>query len=252
MPGPDTVENAAAFSPQQDDVFARIAGRYDFLCDVFSFRIHRLWKSRMASRILEQPADLVLDVASGTGDIPQRVRRAAGRNPDRSGPSQLLVTDLCPQMLEIAKRKLGAPSATLCYALADAHDLRGIEPGTVDLYSISFAMKICDRQRVLSEAMRVLRPGGWFFCLEAARIPNAAVHAAYLAYMSWCLPLIGRLAANGDRGAYDYLLTGIREFPPPREFADEIASHGFEDVNYETLSLGIVALHRARKPTGGP
>ena len=109
-------------------------------------------------------------------------------------------------------------------------------------------MKICERQKVLSEALRVLKPGGWFFCLEAARIPNEGLHAAYLAYMSWCLPLIGRIAARGDRGAYDYLLQGIREFPPPSAFAAELVEHGFQDVTFDTLTFGIVALHQARKP----
>lgn len=248
MPGPDTVQNAAAFSPGQDDVFARIAGRYDFLCDVFSLGIHRLWKSRMATRIVGQPATLILDVASGTGDIPLRVRRQLANGNTESTPRTMLVSDLCPEMLAIAKAKLGSADPMLEFAQLDAHDLRDVAAGSVDLYSISFAMKICERQKVLSEALRVLKPGGWFFCLEAARIPNEAVHAAYLAYMSWCLPLIGWIAARGDRGAYDYLLQGIREFPPPLAFAMELEAHGFEDVTFETLTFGIVALHLARKP----
>jgi len=67
--------NAAAFSGETDDVFARVAERYDRLCDVFSIFIHRIWKSRMAARIADEQAGLILDVASGTGDIPQRLQR---------------------------------------------------------------------------------------------------------------------------------------------------------------------------------
>lgn len=248
MPGPDSVQNAAAFSPGRDDVFARIAGRYDFLCDVFSLGIHRIWKSRMASRIAGQPASLILDVASGTGDIPLRIRRKLDTDNALSRPDRLLVSDLCPEMLAIARTKLGTDDAMLDFARLDAHDLGEVAAESVDLYSIAFAMKICERRQVLSEVLRVLKPGGRFFCLEAARIPNESVHAAYLAYMNWCLPLIGRIAASGDRGAYDYLLQGIREFPPPKEFAAELEAQGFEDVTFETLTFGIVALHQARKP----
>lgn len=116
------------------------------------------------------------------------------------------------------------------------------------LYSIAFGLKICDRRHVLAEAFRVLRPGGVFLSLEAARIPVDWLHSLYLGYMDWCLPLIARIATGGDRSSYDYVLRGIHEFPAPSEFAREIASHGFTAVSYQRLTLGIVALHRAVRP----
>src|SRR3546814_3645749 len=84
--------------------------------------------------------------------------------------------------------------------------------------------------------------------LEASNIPWAPVHMAYLAYMALCMPLLGWLATGGDASAYKYLLHGIREFPGAEAFAGEIVSHGFEEVAFERLSLGIVAIHSARKP----
>ncbi len=74
--------NAAAFDPIADDVFARIAGRYDRLCDIFSLFAHRLWKARIAELMAREEAVLALDVASGTGDIAVRLLR---RRPGRSG-----------------------------------------------------------------------------------------------------------------------------------------------------------------------
>lgn len=238
--------NAAAFVPERDDVFARIAGRYDRLCDIFSLLIHRRWKAYMASRIARFDGGRILDVASGTGDIPVRVVRQAKRR--HREIDQLIVTDICPQMLDMARRKLEGKHPALSFSLQDAHSLSHIDSGSVDLFSISFAMKICDRERVLREAMRVLRPGGSFFCLEAARIPLPPVHRVYLAYMRWCLPLIGRLAANGDSSAYEYFLKGIHDFPDQAVFAAELESAGFTDVSYRNLTFGIVALHEGRKP----
>lgn len=232
--------NAAAFDPVADDVFARIAGRYDQLCDVFSVFAHRLWKARIAQRMASEQGDLALDVASGTGDIPVRLLRRAG------GPSKILVTDICPQMLAQAEKKLAANPRVELRQL-DAHRL-DLPDASIDTYSISFGMKICDRARVVTEAYRVLKPGGVFYCLEAARIPFEPLHQAYLLYMDWCLPTIARIATAGDASAYNYLLRGVHEFPRQSVFADELRELGFTDVSYENLTLGIVAIHRGVKP----
>lgn len=238
-----TAHNAAEFQPGEDDVFARIAGRYDRLCDIFSLGIHRLWKRAIARRMAAHPGTTVLDAASGTGDIPLRLMRDF---PRAMRGRTLLVTDLCPQMLAIARQKLGAYPAEI--AVHDCERLQDIASGSIDLYSISFGMKICDRQRVMAQALRVLKPGGTFFCLEAARIPLPRVHALYLRYMEWCLPLIGHIASDGDPSTYGYLLRGVREFPAQREFAAELRDAGFTEIVYRNLTFGIVALHEATKP----
>lgn len=238
--------NAASFDPSRDNVFARIASRYDRLCDLFSLRIHRLWKSEMARAIAAHPGAVVLDAASGTGDIPLRVmRRLANGAANRT----LWVTDLCPEMLAVAQRKLAGHGPAVKVAIANVHALDEFPTGSVDLFSIAFGMKICDRRRVLASAMRVLKPGGTFFCLEAARIPLAPLHALYLAYMRWCLPIIARIATGGDASAYDYLVRGIHEFPAQRDFCREMEGFGFRDVRYRNMTLGIVALHIGVKPS---
>ena len=236
--------NAAAFDPRTDDVFARIARRYDRLCDVFSLMTHRLWKARIAALMAREEGELVLDVASGTGDIPvrllQRLRSARGLK-------RVLVTDISTQMLAQARRKLrGDPRAEI--RELDAHAL-DLPDACIDVYSISFGMKICDRRRVVDEALRVLKPGGIFYCLEAARIPFEPLHQAYLAYMRWCLPFIARLATAGDASAYNYLLAGIHDFPNQRVFAAELEQHGFTEVSFKNMTLGIVAIHRGVKPS---
>jgi len=233
--------NAAHFDPRSDDVFGRIAGRYDHLCDVFSVFAHRLWKNRIATLMAREQGMLALDVASGTGDIPVRLLRKGG------GPQRILVTDISAQMLAQARRKL-AGADRVDFRTLDAHAL-DLPDASVDIYSISFGMKICDRSRVITEAMRVLKPGGAFYCLEAARIPFDPLHRAYLLYMDWCLPLIARIATGGDASAYNYLLRGVHDFPRQREFVRELEAIGFESVTFENLTLGIVAIHRGVKPT---
>ena len=239
-----TEVNAASFDASHDDVFNRIAPRYNLLCDLFSLFIHRLWKSRMTRRILALPWQCMLDVASGTGDIALRV----AENLDVEKGRTCIVSDICPAMLDIARRRGTRLANAVQFQTLDAHRLTAIETASVDLYSMSLGMKICDRKLALAEAWRVLRPGGTFICLEASEIPVRFLHHAYLTYMRLCMPVIGWAATGGDTSAYDYLLKGVCGFPGAQKFADEIAAHGFVDVTYERLSLGIVAIHSARKP----
>jgi ubiquinone/menaquinone biosynthesis methyltransferase len=242
-----TPTNAASFDAAYDDVFGRIAGRYDVLCDVFSLLIHRAWKRRMARRVLALPWRDMIDVAAGTGDIALRVVRGLAPADGRS----VVVSDICEPMLAIAQRRAGPRAQDLAFRKLDAHALADVASDSVDLYAMSFAMKICDRTRVLQEAFRVLRPGGTFMCMEASHIPFRPLHRAYLAYMDFCLPAIGYVATGGDRSAYNYFLKGIHAFPDADALAQEIAGHGFADVRYERLSIGIAAIHEARKPAGG-
>ena len=248
---PEPSHNAAAFEPAADDVFARIAGRYDTLCDIFSLGLHRRWKARMAQQIAQHiaqvPGGLVLDVASGTGDIPLRVLRrwrASGTSPSAR---HIIVSDLSPAMLAVAHRKLGEDAAVDLRVL-NAYQLEGIADNSIDAFSISFGMKIMDRDQVVQQAMRVLKPGGWFFCLEASRIRWGALHRAYLRYMRWCLPLIAKLKGDKDTSTYRYFLQGIEQFPDQQALAQELQQAGLHQVRWENLSLGIVALHIAQKP----
>jgi ubiquinone/menaquinone biosynthesis C-methylase UbiE len=123
-----------------------------------------------------------------------------------------------------------------------------IASNSIDLYSTSLGLKICDRHAALGEAMRVLKPGGRLVVLEASHLPVAWVQRLYLTYMGICMPIIGWLATGGDSSAYQYLLKGIRDFPDAEGLAQEIRQIGFCQVSFERLSLGIVAIHVATKP----
>jgi len=237
-------DNAAEFSAASDDVFGRIAARYNLLCDLFSLCIHRQWKSRVAEVISREPWNELLDVACGTGDIVLRVlQHEQSRHAHR-----IVACDISPQMLRVAQRRLSQSHPAIEVRCLDAHGLSGVAPDSFDLYSISLGLKICERRAVLQQALRVLRPGGRLIVLEASNIPVGWLQNAYLRYMSICMPVIGWIATGGDASAYRYLLRGVREFPTAERLAHEIRDLGFQDVSFERLSLGIVAIHVARKP----
>lgn len=236
--------NAASFDAPADDVFGRIAGRYDLLCDLFSFGIHRIWKRRVAEAIAREPWSNLLDTATGTGDIVLRVLRSKADDSHRS----IYASDLCPKMLAMAERRLAAEPGSVSWQVQNAERLVELSDESFDAYSMSLALKICDRHKVLREAFRVLRPGGRIILLEASRIRWPWLQAAYLGYMRTSMPIVGWLATGGDASAYLYLLRGIETFPSAEHLAEELADLGFVDVSYQRLTLGIVAIHTGRKP----
>jgi ubiquinone/menaquinone biosynthesis methyltransferase len=240
---PPSAANAAAFAPTTDDVFGRIAKRYDLLSDIFSFGIHRLWKRRVAKVIADEPWSTLLDGATGTGDIILRVlahESVQGRS--------VVAADISPQMLAMAERRLARHTDRVSVRQLNAEAMSTVADDSLDAYSISLCLKICNRKLALREALRVLKPGGRIVVLEASSIPWRLVHGAYLAYMSVCMPALGWLATGGDASAYKYLLHGIREFPGAEALAAEMSEAGFAEVRFERLSLGIIAIHVARKP----
>ena len=238
--------NSADFD-QDDKVFARMAESYDRLCDFFSLYMHRIWKSHLAKKIVNTEGKNFLDIAAGTGDIGLRVALQLKKHKDNIFRKKIILGDLCDKMLAVARSKADKKEIECDFRIIDAHDLNSIPSASIDIVSISFAMKICDRTQVLSSAYRVLKPGGNFFCLEASRIPYPWLQSLYLFYMRLCIPVIAMVVTGGDRSAYNYLLKGIHEFPDKNTFTQEIESSGFIDVTVTSLSLGIVALHEAVK-----
>ena len=195
--------------------------------------------------IVKTEGEQFLDIASGTGHIVHRVMRKLNNDPSHKRKS-ILATDISPKMLTAAQRKDKFNYPGITYRVENAYDMTSIADASIDVISFSFAMKITDRSRILKEVARVLKPGGVFFCLEAARIPFEPLHRLYLLYMDLCLPVMAAIATSGDRKAPTTTsLRGIHNIPAPKELAHEIESYGFTDATYKNLSLGIVALHRA-------
>src|SRR3546814_108080 len=154
--------NAAEFAWRRDDVFGRIASRYDLLCDVFSLGIHRLWKRRVARRIADEPWNVLLDGATGTGDI---ILRLMGRQATEG--RAVIAADVSPGMLAIASRRLSPWTDKVQLRQLDAEAMPAIADGNVDAYSMSLVMKICDRsEEHTSELQSLMRTSYAVFCLK--------------------------------------------------------------------------------------
>ncbi len=183
-----------------------------------------------------RPHRRLLDLAAGTGDIGLRWLAGGG------GP--VLMADLTASMLSIARDRAVERGfvAGLDFVAADAERLP-LPDRSFDRVSIAFGLRNCtDKQSVLAEARRVLRPGGRFFCLEFSKVQVAALAPAYDAWSFRVLPRLGALVA-GDADSYQYLAESIRTFPDQEQLAAMMQQAGFARVSARNLSGGIAAIH---------
>jgi demethylmenaquinone methyltransferase/2-methoxy-6-polyprenyl-1,4-benzoquinol methylase len=222
-------------------VFSSVASKYDVMNDAMSMGIHRVWKDAMMDWLAPRPNQRLLDVAGGTGDIAFRfLKRAPG--------ASAVVCDLTEGMLVAGRERAEAEAMAdrLDWVVGDAMDLP-FDAGTFDTYTISFGIRNVTRiHDALSEAYRVLRPGGRIMVLEFSQLPNPLMQKAYDLYSFNVIPRMGQAIA-GDRDSYQYLVESIRKFPSQDRFAEMIVDAGFGNVSYRNLSFGIAALHSGWK-----
>jgi len=222
-------------------MFDAIAPRYDLLNQVLSAGRDRRWRRRAIEALELRPADVLLDVCTGTADMAVEAIR---REP-RLG--RVIGVDFSHEMLRRGDRKLrqtGHEGAVLAQGDATALPLRD---GSVDAATIAFGIRNVQRPELAcTELARVLRPGGRLAVLEFGLPRSKAFRTLYLWYARRVLPLVGRLVSR-HRSAYAYLPESVGRFPPPEIFAGLLAAGGFSHVSTVPLTLGIVYLYVARK-----
>jgi demethylmenaquinone methyltransferase/2-methoxy-6-polyprenyl-1,4-benzoquinol methylase len=222
-------------------VFTRVASRYDIMNDLMSGGVHRLWKDAMMDWLAPRPGQRLLDVAGGTGDIAFRFLK-------RAPTATATVLDMTESMLVEGRKRAEADRLAdrLDWVVGDAMALP-FAAGSFDVYTISFGIRNVTRiEDALSEAFRVLRPGGRLMVLEFSRIPNEGLQWVYDRYSFNVIPAMGQVVA-GDRDSYQYLVESIRKFPDQESFAAMIRKAGFGQVKYRNLTMGVAALHSGWK-----
>jgi demethylmenaquinone methyltransferase/2-methoxy-6-polyprenyl-1,4-benzoquinol methylase len=224
-----------------DDVFHKVARRYDLMNDLMSAGLHRAWKSDLVSAINppkgERRFDL-LDIAGGTGDVAMRAVEAGG-----SG-THAIVADINPDMLEVGRERAAERglAGRVTFAEGNAESLP-FPDKSFDAVSIAFGIRNVPRiDMALAEACRVLRPGGHFLCLEFSAADVPGLDRLYELYSFNVIPALGRMVA-GDAESYRYLVESIRRFPKPEAFASMVRKAGFSRVSHRIMTGGIVALH---------
>jgi demethylmenaquinone methyltransferase/2-methoxy-6-polyprenyl-1,4-benzoquinol methylase len=233
-------QSGGSFTIAVREMFGSLAGRYDAFNHWASLGLDYGWR-RAAVRSLQLPADaMVLDVATGTGDL---ALAAARRARHTSG------FDFSPQMIEIAARKATRKSSVnVEFQVARAEQMPyadGSFHGATSAFAMRNVKPMLDD--VLEEIHRVLRPGGRVAILEFSRPPLGPVRWAHRLYIRSLMPRIGRWL-TGTSQPFEYLHRSIESWLSPVELVERLRAAGLAEVDYRRLALGTVALHTGRKP----
>jgi ubiquinone/menaquinone biosynthesis methyltransferase len=222
------------------NVFSSVASKYDLMNNLMSLGIHHWWKKEML-KLIPNYGGYLLDVAGGTGDISKLYyQRAKQYNLN----SEIVICDFNLEMLKVGKSNLLNSNiiSGVSFVCGDALRLPFPEK-SFDYYTIAFGIRnVVDIKQALSEAFRVLKPGGKFICLEFSKIESELLAKVYDSYSFNVIPALGEYVAN-DRKSYQYLVESIRKFPNQMDFLQLIEQVGFKRSGYENLSFGITALH---------
>jgi demethylmenaquinone methyltransferase/2-methoxy-6-polyprenyl-1,4-benzoquinol methylase len=229
-----------------DDVFHKVASRYDLMNDLMSGGLHRVWKDAMVSYLAPPKSSAsgwrLLDVAGGTGDVSTRVVEKSQRS------VKAVVCDINNSMLNVGRdraEKAGL-SDLITFSQGNAEDLP-FPDKSFDAYTIAFGIRnVPDIPKALREANRVLKRGGRFMCLEFSEVDVPGLDTVYDAFSFNAIPAMGKWV-TGDGEPYQYLVESIRKFPSQERFAEMIREAGLARVTYRNYSGGIAALHSGWK-----
>ena len=221
-----------------ESVFNTVFDKYDLMNDLMSFGVHRIWKKELIYMMNPSNKKKLIDVASGTGDIAELYSKSINNS------SNILCIDPNTKMIAKGKKKL-SKYKNIKWKIGSAEKLQ-IKDNVFDYYTISFGLRNTKNlNKSISEAYRVLKKGGRFFCLEFSKIENSNLNFLYKKY-SKIIPFFGKLIV-GDNKPYDYLLKSIDEFVNQNQLIEIMKKEGFEKCNYRNLSGGIVSIHSGWK-----
>ncbi len=221
-----------------ENVFDRVYSKYDLMNDFMSMGIHRYWKKSLINMMSPRDNRKLIDVACGTGDIGKLFLDSINKE------VEITCVDPNKGMIGQGKQKL-SNYRNIKWVISTAENLP-IADNTFDYYTISFGLRNTKNlNKALSEAHRVLKPGGRYLCLEFSKIQNSNLDFLYKNY-SKLIPIVGQFIV-GEKEPYEYLIKSIEQFINQDELIDLMEKNSFQKCYYRNLSGGIVSIHSGWK-----
>ena len=216
-------------------VFSSVSTKYDFMNDLMSFGMHRIWKEEVVSLLEITKKSLVLDLASGSGDISMKIKEKYN--------CKCVALDANMKMLEIAKQKLYSNESFYIFGNAETLPFKKT---IFDYVIVSFGLRnFNDIQKSLEQIHRVLKKTGTFICLEFSEVNNPFFRKILKAYFK-AIPKLGLLFAN-NKFAYEYLVESILNFPNQIQLTKKLTQAGFKTIKVIDIIDGVAAIHISKK-----
>jgi demethylmenaquinone methyltransferase / 2-methoxy-6-polyprenyl-1,4-benzoquinol methylase len=226
-----------------DDVFHKVARRYDLMNDLMSAGLHRAWKADMVASLApsRHRPQRMLDVAGGTGDVAFRTLASGGPR------THVTVLDINREMLGVGRERAGSRFDDRIAFIQGNAEAIPFADASFDAYTIAFGIRNVPRIDVaLKEAHRVLKRGGRLLVLEFSEVDMPLLDKIYDTWSFNAIPRFGKMI-TGDAEPYQYLVESIRKFPNQQDFAAMIRQAGFSRVGFTNYTGGIAALHSGWK-----
>lgn len=230
-----------------NDLFSRIASKYDLLNDLMTLAMHKAWKNRLVDLVSEGIKDSknakVLDLCTGTGDIADLWIK-------KPYVSEVIAVDSCSAMLEQGYEKLQKKYSTkvpkLTMLQADAMQLP-FPDNHFDAVTVGFGLRnVKDPDVAIREIFRVLKPSGFLGSLDLGHPRIPMISNIYKNLFLKFIPALGKNIAR-DKDAYQYLVDSLKTWPPQQQFSQALYEFGFNRSFYEDIMLGAIAIVIAQK-----
>lgn len=222
-------------------MFNTIAPYYDFLNHLLSGGIDIIWRKKAIDYLKESNPKLILDVATGTGDV--AITAANRLHPDR-----ITGVDISTKMLEIGRQKIAKKGLEKVITMEEgsAENLPYAD-NTFDAITVAFGVRnFEDLNKGLAEMNRVLKTGGTLVVLEFSQPGLFPFKQIFNMYFKYMLPLIGRITSK-DPKAYQYLYESVQAFPAGNDFINYLHNNGYKSNKWIPLTLGICSIYLGKK-----
>ncbi|MBQ7443346.1 MAG: bifunctional demethylmenaquinone methyltransferase/2-methoxy-6-polyprenyl-1,4-benzoquinol methylase UbiE [Bacteroidaceae bacterium] len=226
---------------QVETMFDSIAPTYDRLNHTLALGIDRRWRRKAIDALKPYAPDVMLDVATGTGDF-------AILAAQRLDPARIIAIDISEGMMDVARAKIHAAGldTTIFLQGDDCTDL-SFADDTFDAVTVAYgARNFDDLEAGLREMYRVLKPGGHLMLVELTTPPRFPMRQLFGVYAHAVMPAVGRLISHDD-SAYTYLPRSMEAFPQAEQLAPLMRQCGFSDVAYKRFTFGLSTMYLATK-----
>ena len=224
-------------APRVNELFDRIAPRYDLINDVQSAGLHRVWKKWLWLLARPQPDDKILDLCTGTGDIAFLFADHGHR---------VTALDFSAEMLRVARQRRTAQQQVE-FLQGDAMN-PPFPDASFDVITIGYGLRnLADCAKALTGMKRLLKPGGRLLILDFGKPDNLLLRAAYYVYLHLAVPVFGQIFC-GDRAAYAYILESLKHYPAQRGVHDLLEVIGLENARITNFFAGTMSINYAEKP----